>query len=104
MTFWSKAQGSSNDHLSTTEINISCFKRHKAPKYTYKQAEDAKNFGKKLSYFLNSWSCCVVFEKKSQINLRKKIIEKEFSRVVPRGKINSFSQDREDIINKIKAN
>ena len=45
-----------------SKMNISCFKREKTPKYTKKQAENAKNLCKKLDKILYKSSCCVVLD------------------------------------------
>ena len=43
-------------------MNISCFKRDKTPKYTEKQAENAKILCKKLHNLLYRSKCCVVLD------------------------------------------
>ena len=44
------------------QMNISCYKREKTPKYSEKQAEKAKNFCKKLANLLQETSCCLILD------------------------------------------
>ena len=43
-------------------MNIFCYKREKAPKYSEKQAEKAKNLCKKLANLLYRSSCCLILD------------------------------------------
>ena len=45
-----------------SQMNISCYKREKTPKYSEKQAEKAKNFCKKLANLLQETSCCLILD------------------------------------------
>ena len=45
-----------------SQMNISCYKCEKTPKYSEKQAEKAKNLCKKLANLLYRSSCCLIFD------------------------------------------